>query len=56
MKNSKMKKVLLALGLGLGMSAAANAVTPESLCATWAYQCSMGVNSYCTLFTNYCPL
>ncbi|MCJ8268773.1 MAG: hypothetical protein MJK04_05140 [Psychrosphaera sp.] len=56
MKNAKMIKVLMALGLGLGLSASANALTPESLCAIWEYQCSMGNASYCSLFTNYCPL
>ncbi|NQZ11141.1 MAG: hypothetical protein HRT35_28650 [Algicola sp.] len=55
MKNAKMVKVLLALGLGLGMSASASAVTPESLCATWANLCSMGQSSYCALLA-YCPL
>jgi hypothetical protein len=54
MKNAKMKKVLLALGLGLGMSASASALTFESLCATWAYQCSMGNSSYCNYYNAHC--
>jgi hypothetical protein len=55
MNNSKMKKVILTIGLGLGigLSTTAGAVTPESLCATWTHLCSMGQSTYCALL-QYC--
>ncbi|MCJ8270614.1 MAG: hypothetical protein MJK04_14580 [Psychrosphaera sp.] len=54
MKNNKLKKTLLAMGLGLGLSLSGNASAIDNLCVHFTNMCSSG-NSYgCELMRRYC--
>ena len=54
MKNNKLKKALLVMGLGLGLSLSGNASALEDLCVHFKYKCDQGYSFGCDLFKTYC--
>ncbi|NQZ08306.1 MAG: hypothetical protein HRT35_14210 [Algicola sp.] len=54
MKNNKLKKTLLAMGLGLGLSLSGNASALDDLCLHFQYKCGQGYNFACDLMKTYC--